>query len=164
MRLLPRRARVAVLLALAIPLLLLFFIPLPWSRAMGLDLMNYNGALDSLSAEKEREAELQERQELMLYQAVECDGVVRAFGEGRLSFDSAVTQINAITRDRPGFEEELRICYSFCRTHRERIAHFTLLKVRLAFADDPSLLAECMKRVAPEALHGIGAKPSGFTP
>lgn len=146
MRLLPRRASVTLLTALAV-LCGFFLVPSPWAQAMGIDVMGYQSAVDTLRVEQEREQALLDAQEQMLYEAAECDAAVRGFAEGRISFAATVDRIDDITRDRPNFEDELCVSYARCPTHRDRIVHFTIVKIQGIYGDDPSKLAEVMTRV-----------------
>jgi len=147
MRLLPRRASITLLTTLAVLCGFFFFVPAPWAQAMGIDVLGYQSAVDTLRVEQEREQALVDAQEQMLYESAEVDAAVRAFAEGRLSFAAAVDRIDDITRDRPNFEDELCVSYAHCPTHRDRIVHFTIVKIQGIYGDDPSKLAEVMNRV-----------------
>jgi len=148
MRLLPRRACITLLTALAVVCGLFFFVPSPWAQAMGIDVMGYQSAVDTLRVEQEREQALIDAQEQMLYESAEVDAAVRAFAESQLSFAATVDRIDDITRHRPNFEDELCVSYAHCPTHRDRIVHFTIVKIQGIYGDDPSKLADVLARVS----------------
>ena len=67
-----------------------------------------------------------------------------------MSLSTAVVQIDAITRDRPGFADVLGFVHHDVETHRLRVARYTIGKVQTALEQDPSRREAVLARLEAE--------------
>jgi hypothetical protein len=121
-----------------------------WAHAAGLDLWNFPEVNEVQQREFQRQRELEDLQEQLSRQIVACEGVVSNLIDGRIAFAEAVDQMDEITRSRPGFDEVLRAVHFQGKTHRERVALFTLGRVKRALEDDPSRQAAILSKLRSE--------------
>ena len=71
--------------------------------------------------------------------------------EGRMTLAYAVDQLVEINRDRPGFAEALICIHQNAHTHRDRVEQYVLGNLRATLDDDPTRLAEVLKRLESES-------------
>ena len=103
-----------------------------------------------MSSEERRERELDNASEQIYCEMYACDVVATALIDDRIAFPDAVDRIDEITRSRQGFAEVLIAIHPQSRTHRERLARFTIGKVRLILDDQPTPRIEVLERLEAE--------------
>ena len=152
----PRRtgvASVATLAAFTMAFGLVHAIAPQWSHAAGLDVWNFASEADECQSERVRHEQLVELQEIMSRQAAASGPVVAHLVDGRITLAEATDEMEAITRDRPGFTDLMKFVYPSGPTHRARIARYTIGKVRTLLVNNPSRLAEVSSRLETEYRH-----------
>ena len=150
MRVLPRRAGATTFTTLGAfvgAFILIQFLDPQWARAAGLDVWKLDDAVEHLRREEDRQKDLAEEQDHMYRQIGACDPVAAALIEDRIEFCAAVNEIEEITRDLAGFDGTLALMYSECKTHRERVARYTISKVRSKLSTQPAKQAEVTARL-----------------
>ena len=103
-----------------------------------------------MSSEEQRTRELDNASAQIYCQMDACDVVATALIDDRIAFPDAVDRIDEITRSRQGFAEVLIAIHPQSRTHRERLARFTIGKVRLILDDQPTPRIEVLERLEAE--------------
>jgi chorismate mutase len=150
MRFLPHRTgatTLATLAAFAGAILLVHFLAPHWVHAAGLDVWEMDETVDAFRREDQRKRDLDDVLDLLNRQIGASDAVALALIEDRISFAAAVAEMDEINRDRPSFEEVLVYIHPEGRTHRERIARYTIARVRSQIVNDPTRQAEVTARL-----------------
>ena len=121
-----------------------------WAHTAGLDFWEMDRAVEHLRSEERRTRDIENKSDRLYYQMCACEVVATALIDDRIAFAAAVDRIDEITRDRQAFAEVLVPIHPQSRTHRERLARFTIGKVRSILDDDPSRQVEVLERLEAE--------------
>ena len=133
----------AILAAFAGTLLLLHLLVPRWTSVFRLDETD----LEMYRSEEQRKLELHDELERLNTQIGASDAVAVSLIEERIAFAAAVNVVEMLNRDRPGFEQVLPSIYPETRSHRERIARYTMDKVRAKLEGDPTRQVETLARL-----------------
>ena len=147
---LPRRtgvASIATLAAFAAAFILVNLLAPHWAQSVGLDFWEIEASVANLKKETERTRDIGRIQERMGEQIAAGESIVAALIEGRMTLPHAVDQLVEINRDRPGFAEALTCFHHSAPTHRDRVEQYVLANLRSTLGNDPSRLAEVLKRL-----------------
>ncbi len=153
MRSLPHRTGAvafSIVAAFAGAFLLVHLLAPRWAHIAGLDFWEMDRAVEHLRSEERRTREIQVESDRVFCQVSVCDDLASALVDDRIAFADAVDRIDEITRDRPGFAEVLIAIHPQARTHRERLARYTIVKVQSILIDDPSRQVEVLERLEAE--------------
>ena len=153
MRSLPHRTGAvafSIVAAFAVAFLLVHLLAPRWAHTAGLDFWEMDRAVEHLRSEHQRTREIQVESDRVFCQMSLCDDLATALIDERISFADAVDRIDEITRDRQGFAEVLIAIHPQARTHRERLARYTIAKVQSILTDDPSRQVEVLDRLEVE--------------
>ena len=150
---LPRRtgtASLATLAAFAGAFALIQLFAPTWAHDVGLDVWTIDDDVQNCRLQNQREKDLGEGMQDLNHQINACDAVVDALIADRMSLSTAASQIDAITRDRPGFVEVLGFVHHGVETHRLRVARYTIGKVQTSLEQDPSRREAVLARLEAE--------------
>ena len=153
MRSLPHRTGAvasSIVAAFAGAFLLVHLLVPRWAHTAGLDFWELDRTVEHLRSEEQRTREIQEESDRVFSQMSVCDVVATALIDERIAFADAVDRIDEITRSRRGFAEVLFAIHPQARTHRERLARYTIGKVQSILIDDPSRQVEVLERLETE--------------
>ena len=153
MRSLPHRTGAvafSIVAAFAGAFLLVHLLAPRWAHTAGLDFWEMDRAVEHLRSEERRTREIQVESDRVFCQVSVCDDLATALIDERISFADAVDRIDEITQDRQGFAEVLMAIHPQARTHRERLARYTIAKVQSILTDDPSRQVEVLDRLEVE--------------
>ncbi len=150
MCLLTRRSGVlgpATLAAFASGLLLVHLMAPGWPSAFQFNGSELEEAVETYRSEIQRRRELDDDFDQFSSRVGACDSIAVALIDQRITFAAAVDEIDALTRDRPGFEETLLLMYPEVRSRRDLIARHTIDRARRMLAGDPTRQKEVIERL-----------------